>query len=70
LSKDSKKEAETRLRRRIRRALGDKTVSASAMRKVEDEVLTLMRDYVRAPRKDRDKVYTAGERRILKSLHT
>ncbi len=40
------------------------------MQKVEDEVLALMQDYVRASRKDRERIYAAAERRILRSLHT
>jgi hypothetical protein len=74
LAKVSKREAENRLRRRVRRVLSvaglDQVLPHEAMLKVEDQIMDLFQEYSEAPERSKKEVYKKGERRILQTLRT
>ena len=63
-------ESEEKLRARIRRAFfsanGRRSVNFS--KRVEDQILTLMKEYAIAEKDQRETVYRKGEERILRTL--
>ncbi|MDQ3802257.1 MAG: hypothetical protein M3416_00140 [Acidobacteriota bacterium] len=67
----SRKEAEDKLRQRIRRMLveaGANRMEPSVVRKAEDQALQLLDDFVKAPEGAEDEVYKRGEQRILRTF--
>lgn len=65
-------EEETRLRERIKSILfgTEQEPDPLKVREAEDQVLALLREYVRAPKEQRKAVYARGEKKILHALRT
>ncbi len=72
LTQAGKKRAEAALRRHIRRILTSAGLRPPQprLRRVEDEVLALFRDYGNAPRAERDEIYAEGKKRMMEALES
>jgi hypothetical protein len=65
-------ESEEKLRARIRRAFSSTNGrrSVNFTKRVEDQILTLMKEYAIAENDQREIVYRKGEERILRTLRS
>jgi len=65
-------QSEEKVRARIRRAfsknIAGRTVTFS--KRIEDEILALMKEYAVAGKDQREMVYSQGEKRILRALRS
>jgi hypothetical protein len=66
------KQSEAKLRARIQRAFSQASGGRTAVfsKRIEDELLELMKQYVVATKDQRELVYRKGEERILRALRS
>lgn len=74
LAKANKREAENKLRRRIKRVLSlaglNQVLSPKRMQEVEDHLIDLFKEYSAAPKKSKEEVYNKIEGQIMQTFRT